>query len=756
MPEIVTSRRLAGRRAERPTELLLEVSNRMALSANLDEALAVLHSIAASTVGTERSSIFLEDPASRELVSRIPEGSFTREIRILNTAGIAGHVFQTGDGVIIEDAYKDPRFDPNVDSMTGFVTKNILCVPLRTVKGTVIGVAELLNKIEGKFEPEDLKLLQAIVRQAAIVLESHRTVEIVERERRQELEFLSVVSEISTELNLSVMLKKVMTAVTTMLNAERSTLFINDEKTGELYTEVGQGLGTSQIRLANNLGIAGMVFNSGESVNIPYAYADLRFNPAVDRRTGFFTRSMLCVPVVNKDGKRIGVTQVLNKSGGTFTEEDEARLKAFTSQVAIGLENAKLFADVQNIKNYNEGILQSMTNGLLTLDNDGKVKTSNEAAFKILKVGHDEVIGKSASELFGGTNSWLAEKLTAAQQNGKVEVLMDAELDFKGEKRSVNLTVQPLRGDNATKLGSILMLDDISTEKRMKSTMARHMDPSVAEKLLQSGEEALGGQSNQATILFSDIRSFTTLTEELGPQGTVSLLNEYFTLMVDRIQSHGGTLDKFIGDALMGVFGTPLAHEDDEDRAVRAAISMLEALSGWNAKRAEHGLRGVDIGVGLNTDVVVSGNIGSPKRMDYTVIGDGVNLASRLESANKLYGSHILLSEFTVAKLKSTYRLREIDNVVVKGKTKPVGVFEILDYHGEQSFPNMRQVLSTFQFGLEAYRGGKFDQALKAFEEAHELHPADRPAVLYLERCRHLIENPPGDGWEGVWVMKEK
>src|SRR6185295_19100941 len=137
-----------------------------------------------------------------------------------------------------------------------------------------------------------------------------------------------------------------------MLSAERSTLFLNDEKTNELYTEVGEGLGTTQIRFPNHIGIAGMVFKSAQSVSIPHAYADLRFNPAFDKRTGFFTRSILCTPVINKDGKTIGVTQVLNKHGGPFTDGDEARLKAFTSQIAISLENAKLFDDVQNMKNY--------------------------------------------------------------------------------------------------------------------------------------------------------------------------------------------------------------------------------------------------------------------------------------------------------------------------------------------------------------------------------------------------------------------
>ena len=146
--------------------------------------------------------------------------------------------------------------------------------------------------------------------------------------RKQEMEFVDVVSEVTSDIKLGSLLQKVMGEATRMLNAERSTLFLNDEKTNELWSEVGQGLESVQIRLPNHLGIAGAVFTTGKAINIPYAYADLRFNPAFDKKTGFFTRSILCVPIVNKHGKTIGVTQVLNKHGGPFTNEDESRLRA--------------------------------------------------------------------------------------------------------------------------------------------------------------------------------------------------------------------------------------------------------------------------------------------------------------------------------------------------------------------------------------------------------------------------------------------
>jgi adenylate cyclase len=234
------------------------------------------------------------------------------------------------------------------------------------------------------------------------------------------------------------------------------------------------------------------------------------------------------------------------------------------------------------------------------------------------------------------------------------------------------------------------------------------------------------------------------------------MLNEYFTLMVDCIQREGGMLDKFIGDAIMAGFGVPVAQEDSVDRALRASIAMMVELRRWNAQRASEGRAPIDIGIGLNTDAIVSGNIGSKKRMDYTMIGDGVNLASRLESACKQYGAHILVSEFTYRKARGTYRAREIDLVVVKGKTRPVAVYEILDYHTEETYPRVSDALGYFRDALAKYRGRDFAAAKVLFGKVLEINAADKAAKLYVERCDLLAANPPPPDWDGAWIMDSK
>ncbi len=737
-------------------ELLLSISKTIAAFETVDEILQTLVEVTTREMNADRGTIFLADNETGELYSRVAQGNFQREIRILNNSGVAGHVFTTGKGLIVHDAYRDPRFNRSVDEETGYVTKKILCVPIRTIKGEIIGVAQALNKKTGHFTAADQKLLEAMTQQAAIALQSTQFVERMKQFRAKEMEFFDIVSDVTAEIDLGALLQKVMSEATRMLNAERATLFLNDEKTNELFSKVGLGLEASEIRLPNHLGIAGAVFTSRKTVNIPYAYADLRFNPSFDKKTGFFTRSILCVPVINKDGKIIGVTQVLNKRSGPFTAEDEARLKAFTAQVSIALENAKLFDDVQNMKNYSESMLESMSNGVITLNEDEKIVTCNAAGLQILQIASDEILKRSAGDFFTGANAWILDKIRHVEGSGRTDVIMDAEIEFGGRRISVNLTILPLVSTAKKKLGSMIIIDDITTEKRMKSTMSRYMDPGLADQLLEGGEEILGGKSTAATILFSDIRGFTTLTEELGAQGTVSFLNEYFTIMVECVQKEGGMLDKFIGDAIMAAFGVPISHDDDEDRAVRAAIGMINALREWNLRRVAEGKKPVGMGIGLNTDTIVSGNIGSPKRMDYTLIGDGVNLASRLESLCKQYHASILISENTYRRLKGTYRIREVDRVQVKGKTQSVGVYEVLDYHKEETYPNLMEAVNHFRDGLALYRRREWERAMACFNKAFHLNPNDKLFSMYVERCVYFRDEPPEENWDGGWVMKTK
>ena len=751
------------------TELLLEINKKIAGLKNLSEILWTIIDFVTENVDGDRGTLFLNDSETNELYSRVAQGELTREIRILNTVGIAGAIFTSQQGEIIHDVYSDSRFNKEVDQETGYKTRNMVCTPVKTVNGQIIGVIQILNKKKGRFTKDNLNLVDAIATQAAVSIQNAQNSEFFEKKRAQEMEFVSIVSDVTAEIDLSALLKRVMEEATRMLNADRATLFLNDEKTNELFSRVAMGEGIGEIRLPNTAGIAGSVFTSGETMNIPYAYADLRFNPSFDKQTGYFTRSILCVPVTNKNGKVIGCTQVLNKKGGKFTEEDESRLKAFTQQVAIALENAKLFDDVSKSRQYNESMLSSMSNGVITIDGDGKIVTCNRSGLKILKTFEKNILDTNSDDFFRDNNSWVEEKIKNVKETKEPDIIMDAELEIKdsetekNEMISVNLTILPLINEDSEGrtdkkddfLGILLMIEDISSEKRMKSTMSRYMDPGIADQLLEDGADIMGGLDTTATLLFSDLRSFTNITESLGAQGTVKLLNEYFEIMVECISEQGGMLDKFIGDAIMAAFGLPISHEDDEDRGVKAGINMISRLWKWNELREKDGKPPLDMGLGLNTDKIVAGNIGSQKRMDYTMIGDGVNLAARLESACKQYNARILISDFTFKKLKGTYRIRNIDDVVVKGKTEPIGVYEVLDYHNDETFPNLMDVVNHFNEGRKKYKSGDFKNAINSFNECLKGNKNDILSKTYIERCNQLLIDNPKD-WDGVWVMKSK
>jgi len=326
----------------------------------------------------------------------------------------------------------------------------------------------------------------------------------------------------------------------------------------------------------------------------------------------------------------------------------------------------------------------------------------------------------------------------------------------ESDTASVNLAVNPLIDINEEHIGSMLVLEDITSEKRIRSTMARYMSPEVAEQLLAAGEAVLGGKDQKVSILFSDVRDFTAISEALGARETVSMLNEYFERMVDVVLSHGGVLDKFIGDAVMALFGVPFNGAHDADDAVEVANLMFVALGVLNRDRRRGGKAPLDIGVGIATGVVVVGNIGSTRRMEYTAIGDSVNLASRLESATKFYGAKILISEATRADLRQPALLREIDRLRVQGKHEPVAIFEAMDHLTETVFPNLSPTVERYAEGIQLYRAREFKNALTCFKEALTLHPGDQPSRIYVERCEHFVATPPPADWDGVWTMTSK
>jgi len=415
----------------RRASALLEVYKRVADSLSLDVLLPRMVELISDFLRTERCTIFLYDYRSDELYSRIAQGDAVAEIRFPSQKGIAGTAFQSGQAIHIADAYSDPRFNPEFDKKTGFRTRNMLCAPIRDIQSRIIGVVQVLNKKDGDFNPEEeIPVLETMAQQASSAFNNAQLHEEIEKAREEEAQLLEVTTALSRELHLRPLLVKIMTVVTTLLNADRSTLFLYDPGSDELWSHVALGMDAKTIRIPAHAGIAGSVFKTGETINIPDAYQDSRFNKSVDKKTGYKTDSILCMPIINKSGTIIGVIQVLNKVGGPFISDDERRLDAFSAQASVAIENAKLFEDIIEMKNYNESILQSMSNGVITIDAEGTICKVNQAALRILaqETAPERIFGARTSDFFTGRNSWVIDSINKVVKTGNQDITMDANL----------------------------------------------------------------------------------------------------------------------------------------------------------------------------------------------------------------------------------------------------------------------------------------------------------------------------------------
>jgi adenylate cyclase len=289
-------------------------------------------------------------------------------------------------------------------------------------------------------------------------------------------------------------------------------------------------------------------------------------------------------------------------------------------------------------------------------------------------------------------------------------------------------------------------------EKKIRQIFQKYVPKDVIDQFFANPEAMLVGENRVVSILFSDIRSFTTISESMKPDELVESLNRYFQIMVDVIMDRHGIVDKFIGDAIMAIFGAPASHSDDSVQSVLAGLEMSEALTDFNEWQRSKGRAEFRIGVGINYGVVTVGNIGSEKKMDYTVIGDMVNVASRMEGLTKLYHEPVIITESLKRKIQNTLPCRLLDRVVVKGKTRGNQIFSVrksLSSAEEQGW-------KLHHHGLELFYGRKFDQALRAFTRVRELIPEDHASNLFLAKCTEYVKEPPPPDWTGDVYMRDK
>jgi adenylate cyclase len=303
---------------------------------------------------------------------------------------------------------------------------------------------------------------------------------------------------------------------------------------------------------------------------------------------------------------------------------------------------------------------------------------------------------------------------------------------------------------------SIKLVSEESQKKFIKGAFSRYIAPDVIDQIMLNPEALqLGGENRRITIFFSDVAGFSTISEKLSPPELVALLNEYLTEMTDIIISHGGTIDKYEGDAIMAFYGAPQPYIDHELRACKAAIDMKKKLREMQEKWRNVGQHELFVRMGMNTGLAVVGNMGSKMRMDYTAMGDSVNLASRLEGANKWYGTTAMISENTYSNVKDHVDVRKLDTIRVIGKTEPIVIYELFGMKG--SLPQkVYDVIDLYNKGLEMFSEHQWKKAHKFFNEALAILPDDGPSKTYVGRCEDYMKKPPSKNWDGVYSLKSK
>jgi adenylate cyclase len=305
---------------------------------------------------------------------------------------------------------------------------------------------------------------------------------------------------------------------------------------------------------------------------------------------------------------------------------------------------------------------------------------------------------------------------------------------------------------------SFRMVTEEREKRKVRKTFERYVSPGVIRLIEKDPRKYFkqGGESKELSIMFSDIRSFTSMSEGMTPDELVGFLNEYLGEMTDIVFQRWGTLDKYIGDALMAFWGSPFPQADHATRACSAALDMMARLQELNFKWEAEGKKSFQIGIGINTDKVNVGNMGSSKRFAWTVMGDGVNLASRLEGQNKEYHSTIIIGENTYHEVREQFVCRDLDRIKVKGKTRPVKIYELMGWMKDA--PHYQDLLARWSEAQHAYLNQDWNTAAELFEDLVGHYPEDGPSLTFLNRTYEKRESQPkpDPAWDGVFVAKSK
>jgi PAS domain S-box-containing protein len=490
---------------------------------------------------------------------------------------------------------------------------------------------------------------------------------------------------INSSLELNEVLRIVMDTIVRLTGAERGFLMLKDED-GELKIRIArnweqESLESDEFAISST--IVNRVTNDGQPVLTTNAQEDPRFG-GQESIVAYNLRSILCVALKVKD-ELIGVIYADNRvRTGLFAESDRDLLMAFANQAAVALENARLFESVKRtleevteLKNLMDNVFSSIASGVMTADMDDTITLINNAAELILGQMSEELVGYKLENKMPVIAQDLSPHIETVRKTEKAIIGLDLSpsIDNRGEI-NLRFNLSPLKDHAQNTQGVAIVLDDLTERNRLEAQrrlFGKMVSPAVIDQL-DPDQLALGGTKAKVTSMFADIRGFTSYSEQVSPEALVSILNQYLKVAADAVLEQEGTIDKFMGDAVMAWFNAPIPQKDHALRAVKSAISIREGIKALHKELPKEAH--LSFGAGIHYGDVVLGLVGTEQRLDYTAIGDSVNTAKRIQENSD--AGQILLSQEVHKLVKNKVEMNEVEPVQAKGKSKPIKVYEVL------------------------------------------------------------------------------
>ena len=509
-----------------------------------------------------------------------------------------------------------------------------------------------------------------------------------QEEEHHQLQAIQQVSQaINSSLDVTRVLHMVMDTIIQLTGAERGFLMLLDPESGMLTFRVARNMDRETISRSSfkiSRGIVHWVAREGKPIVTTNAQVDPRFS-AQESVVSYHLRSILCAPLKVRE-ELIGVIYADNRAvTGLFDDRDRDLLAAFANQAAVAIHNARLFEQVSEqleaiteMKSLMDNVFASIVSGVITTDENDKVTLINRAAELILGVSASNVEGRACAESLPSLRSVWYELVAKVKSEDVVQSReVTTKVPYRGEA-NLNLKLSPLKDAQNETLGVAMVVDDLTERRRREKTIAhvrRYLPPALVDSLPEVEKLQLGGTRRFITILFGDVQSFSSFSEQLQPEMVVDTINRYFTVAADAILLHEGIIDKFMGDAVMALFNTPLLDQKDHAlRAVRAALALRYDLNALHETLPPE--QHLQMGLGIHSGDVVLGNIGSPDRLDYSAIGDVVNLAKRLQEVAG--PGQILISEAVFARTQDWVDVVPLEPIQVKGRRTPEQVYDLV------------------------------------------------------------------------------